>query len=248
MNIDYFFCELCGVQLLHADDGNKNKFPVTRRFETNGEIEKLLTVRCAECVQIPYWLKEGNPSRSYRFIADGITILMELSREYNYWSHGIGHLLELYVSDPDEEDLDYFRSAPLEIGFLVQEDVNLIVLAHRFLPDDWMITPYQWHFYQASARAVPLINPLEENNRKFTLAVVNDVGGKYLFIREGFLSFEFASAFHGAIHQQIERGIPVDIEKYRYQVNNLFELLINNKVDSMLQARTSITHNKSVAT
>ncbi len=237
MNIDYFFCELCGVQLLHADDGNKNKFPVTRRFETNGEIEKLLTVRCAECVQIPYRLKEGNPSRSYRFNADGVSILMELSREYNYWSHRIGHLLELYVSDPYEKDLDYFRNSPLEIGFLVEEDVNLIVLAHRFLPDDWMVTPYQWHFYRDSARAIPPINPLGEKDRKFTLAVINDKGGKYLIIRQGVLPLEFATVFHSAIHQQIERGIPADIEKYRYKVNNLFELLINNKVDSMLTAK-----------
>jgi len=243
MSINYFFCELCGTQLLHRDDSNENKFPVTRRFENNGEIETLLTVRCAECVQIPYWLTEGNPSRSYRFNADGVTILMELNREYNYWSHRIGHLLELYVSDPDDEDLAYFRNSPIEIGFLIEEDVNLIVLAHRFSPDDWMVTPYQWHFYKDSVRAVPPIKPLEEKDRKFTVAVINDKGGKYLIIREGVLPLEFATAFHNAIHKQIESGIPADIEKYRHRVNNLFELLMNNKVDSLLIGKGFIEEN-----
>lgn len=240
MNLHYFYCELCGAQLLHRDDSNKSKFPVTRCFEDNDETKNLLTVRCAECVGIPYWLIDGNPSRSYRFDADGVTIIKELNREYNDWSHGIGHLLELYISEPDDEALTFIRNAAIEIGFLVEEDINLIILAHRFLPQEWMVTPYQWNFYKDFARAIPPINPFEANERKFTVAVINDKGGRYLVIREGILPFEFAKMFHAAIQKQIERGQPTNIDEYRYRVSNLYELIMDNEVDSTLKARTLI--------
>lgn len=207
MNLHPFYCELCGAQLLHRNDLEQNKFPFTRRFEDNDETKELLTARCAECAQIPYWLKDGNPSRSRYFNADGITIIKELNREYNYWSHGIGHLLELYDSD-SVDLLSDLRNSPIEIGFLIKKDVNLIVLAHRFLPDDWNVTPYQWNFYPVYARAIPSVNPLEENERKFTVAVINERGGNYLLIREGILSLEFATEFHAAINEQIQKGKP----------------------------------------
>ena len=67
MDLSYFHCELCGSQLLQHNNFNKNKFPIVRRFKDNDETKALLTVRCAECDNIPYCLKEGNPSRSRRF-------------------------------------------------------------------------------------------------------------------------------------------------------------------------------------
>ena len=129
--LHYFICDLCGAQLLHRDNSNDGQFPVDRRFQDD-EAKKLLTVRCAECVEIPYRLEDGTPSRAYRFNADNIHIITSFNREYNYWSAGIGHLFEFYSSDTDEESLSYFRETPFEIGFLVEEDINLIVIATAF--------------------------------------------------------------------------------------------------------------------
>lgn len=242
MNISYFNCELCGVQLMHADNSNKTKFPVTRRFQDNNETKKLLTVRCAECDGIPYWLQEGNPSRAHLFNADGVTILRDLNREYNFWSYGIGHLLELYTSERDKDSLLYFRNTPFEIGFLVDEEVNLIILTHRFTDDDWMVTPYIWHAYKAFAHDIPVTNPVEENHRKFTLAIIDDKGGKYLVIRKGLMSLEFANALHATINKQIERGLPTSIDDYRSRVKNLYELLMDDNLDSKIQSKTLLVN------
>lgn len=223
---------------MHMNDKIKNKFPITRRFQSNNEEKELLTVRCVECTEVPYFLEEGNPSRADLFNADIVTILRDLNREYNYWSFGIGHLFELYISTPDTDDLSFFRDSPIEIGFFVDEEVNLIVFAHRFLPDEWLITPFQWYAYGDFARAVPPAAPIEVNDRKFTVAIINQTGGKYLIVRRFILSLEFADKFHQAIQQQIGRGKPANLEEYRNKIETLYEYLFDNKVDSLLVART----------
>jgi len=238
MNKNYFLCELCGFQLMHIDSKNQNKFPVTRRFQNNDREKELLTIRCAECARIPYFLEEGNPSRARLFNADNVTILQDFNSRYNYWSYGIGHLLELYTSVTHSENINYFRQVQIELGFFVESDVNMIIFAYRLLPDEWLISPFQWCLYEDFAHAVPPLNPLEENERKFSMAVINETGGKYLVIREFILPLGFARKFHSTIHQQIERGKPDNLEEYRNKIETLYEYLIDNKVDSMLFART----------
>jgi len=131
-------CELCGFRSARRNEENRGKFPVVSAYE-NGDEEsgKLLAVRCAECDRIPYYLKEGNPNRVRRFNTDGIPVTRCVSHNYNFWSYGIGHLLELYEPDPGAEPLDYYRLTSFEIGFFVEEDVNLILLAYRFLSENW---------------------------------------------------------------------------------------------------------------
>lgn len=123
------------------------------------------------------------------------------------------------------------------IGFLVEVGVNLIILAYKFADHNWNVTPYLWHAYHESARAIPEVNASSESDMRFTLAVVDTDGGKYCVVRTGPLPREFATKFHGAIHEQISRGLP-DKKEYGARIDGLYELLIENRVDSMLQART----------
>lgn len=238
MNLHYFICELCGEQLLHATASNENKFPVVRKFEDNDQMESLLAVRCAECDRIPYSLKVGNPSRAHLYGADGVSILREIGSTYNYWSYGIGHLLELYTSVCDEDSLSYFEKQPFELGFLVDKEINLIILAYRFIGDDWFPTPYLWYAYPTFAKAIPKIDSSKNVDRRFTLALIDDNGGKYLMIRRALMSLDFAAAFQQAISEQIEKGIPEDLVTYRTRVRNLYELVMDDNFDSKLKART----------
>ena len=134
----------------------------------------------------------------------------------------------------------FFRNASFEVGFLLEPEVNLLVLAHRFVPGEWVITPFQWHAYKKFARAVPPLHPSDENNREFTIALINQKGGKYFVIRKEILPLEFAEKLHQAICKQIEEGIPPDVRKYNERVENLYELLIDDRIDSMLEARALI--------
>lgn len=239
MSIDYFRCEVCGAQLMYSDSANENKFPITRRFQDQVYEKGLLSVRCAECTNLPYKLEEGQPYRSHLIGRDKVHVASGCNSVYNYWPHGVGHLLEVFSSSPSNESLSFIRSTPIEVGFLVEEDVNLIIVAYRFVPHKWNVTPYLWHAYKEPARANPPDNPASEAERKFTVALVNTNGGKYLVIREGILPLEFATTFHSAIHNQIARGVPQK-QEYGARVNRLSEFLIDNRVDSMLEAKAII--------
>lgn len=237
-NLDPFICELCCTHLQNVGNPKKTIFPVKRAFENNSLEGKLLTVRCAECRLIPYWLKEGNPSRSHLFNKDNVQLLRDFSRNYHYWSYGIGHLFELYIDDTDQESLDEYRNSPIELGFIVDEEVNLIVLTHRYISDDWRITPYQWHYHWEFSRDVPPITPNIEHDRLFTIALINEIGGKYLVIRNEILPLDFALEFHKAIHSQIERGIPEDFKLHQKRIGKILNLSIDQKIDPIIQTRT----------
>jgi hypothetical protein len=227
--------------LLRRTDENRNKFPPVRRYENNDEVKgKLLGVRCAECDQIPYFLKEGNPSRARLFGAEGVSINRLFVAKYNYWSYGIGHLLELYEPLDGSEGLEHYRCDPLEIGFFVEEDVNLIFLAYRFLPDKWFMTPYQWARQEDFARAVPPLDPAAENDRHFTVAIVGDPGGKYAVVRKSVMNSKFASKFHAAIRRQIEAGEPRDMREYSARIESLYGFLMDDGIDSLLVAQTEL--------
>lgn len=240
MNLHYFICELCGEQLLHATAANGNKFPIVRRFKDDDQTKQLIAVRCAECDQIPYFLKVGSPSRAHLYGAEGVSILTDLGSTYNYWSYDVGHLLELYTSARDEDSLSYSEKQPFEIGFLVDEEVNLIILAYRFVGDDWFLTPYLWHAYPTFAKALPQADSSEVIDRQFTLALIDDKGGKYMVIRRVLMSPDFAVAFQQAISNQIEKRVPEDPAIYRTRVRNLYELVMDDDFDSKLKARTGL--------
>lgn len=227
--------------MLRRTDEYRGKFPPVRRYENNDEVKgKLLAVRCAECDRIPYYLKEGNPSRARLFGSEGVSINRLFVAKYNYWSHGIGHLLELYVPLNGFEDLNHYRFDPFEIGFFVEEDVNLIFLAYRFLPDEWFITPYQWALQEDFTRAVPLLDPAAASDRRFNLGVVGDPGGRYVVVRESIMDADFATKFHAAIRRQIERGGPPDLKECENRINARFGFSMIGKFDSLLVAATGL--------
>lgn len=218
---DFFHCEVCGKQLV----GNGS----TARRIYQDPIAKtgLISVRCAECTGLPYPLEEGQPCRSEWPVEGGCL--------YSYWSRGIGHLLELELST---DEASFIRTLPLELGFLVRAEANLIIVAFRFASDEWIVTPYLWRAYPAGHRGVPSMNPEAEVDRKFSVALVDFNARKYCGILVRTLPIAFATAFHGAINDQIGRGIPQS-GQYREEVGRLHELQ-DNKVDSMLNARCKV--------
>lgn len=240
MGIDFFRCELCGTQLIQRDSTNETKFPAVRRFENELTREGLLAVRCAECAHLPYRLEEGQPYRINLVGRDETYVIPSSNSTYNYWPPGIGHVLEVYRSSPSDNLVSAVRSGPLEVGFLMEEDVNLIVVAYRIGPNGWNVTPYLWHAYKDYQRGTPTPNTSTEEELKFTVALVDTEGGKYRAIRVGLMSLELASSFHSSIHEQIRRGIP-ERRAYHSRVNGLYNLLIDDKVDSMLTARGFIS-------
>jgi hypothetical protein len=240
MSVDYFRCELCGAQLMQGDPTNETKFPAVRRFRDEMAREGLLAVRCAECAEMPFRLEEGEPFRIDMIGQDETPVLTDCNSTYNYWPRGIGHMLEIYLSRPTDDYISEVRSGRVEIGFLVEEDVNLIVMAYRVSSDDWNVTPFLWHMYKEYERATPPLSPSSVDERKFTAALVDTEGGKYRAVRQGTMPQEFASSLHSAIHEQIRRGAP-DWQEYWSKVNGLYNLLIDNKVDSMLQARALLS-------
>jgi hypothetical protein len=236
MNVDYWRCGMCGVQLMTPDQNNAGKFPATRRFRESNETG-LIAVRCAQCARLPYLLEEGQPHRIDLIGHDDINVIPSCNSEYNYYPLGIGHILEIFASDPNEQWMTDVRNDSIEIGFLVEENVNLIVLAYRRGEHRLNVTPYSWHAQIESIRAAtPPLHPSSESDRRFTVAYVNTRGGKYIAIREGTLTEEFASQFHSTIHEHIARGAP-DWERYRWRVEGLHNLLYQDKVNSLLIAR-----------
>lgn len=229
--LDYFRCEVCGAQLMSCDAGSETKFPAVRRFADPDERKGLLSVRCAECVRLPYKIEEGQPFRSDLIGNENVTIASGCNSVYNYWPN-VGHLLEVYISSPTSTDLEFLRTAPIEIGFLVQEEVNLIVIAYRFATQDWNVTPFLWHAYPKSQRAVPPENV--KDSEKFTVATVDTDGGVYRTVRVRQLPQEFAAELNGEIKAQILRGEP-DGQAYHASVAGLWRLLVDKKVASMLR-------------
>jgi hypothetical protein len=225
--------------LSQAEPDNQNKFPVTRRYQDPINQTGLLSVRCAECARLPYKLKEGEPYRSDLIGQEEVTLLPGWNSSYNYWSRGIGHLLEVYTDAP-QEGLAFERDAPIEIGFLIEEDVNLIVIAYRFLPCDWYVTPYLWHAHPESERGVPAANPTSEQERTFTVATVDTTGGMYRTIRRAFLSVEFASLLNAAILDQISRGAPANNLEYKSRVEGIWQLTVNDRLQSLLRGTATI--------
>src|SRR5207247_8013940 len=114
---------------------------------------------------------------------------------------------------------------------------NLIVIAYRFGSHSWNVTPYLWHAYKQSSRATPLETVGSAEQRRFTVALVDDQGGKYRFVKEGMMSPEFATSLNSAIRAQITRGVP-EPATYRARVERLAELLHDNVVDSMLEVKS----------
>lgn len=222
MEPDFLRCEVCATSLVG------NGPPATRVYQDPIARTELVSVRCAECAGLPYRLEAGEPCRSDRPVQGDCL--------YSYWSRGIGHLLELELTT--DEDASRFSTLPLELGFLVRAEANLIIVAFRFGSDEWIVTPYLWHAYQAGHRGVPSMNPQAEVDRKFSVALVNRSERKYWGIRVGTLPIDFATAFHGVINDQIARGIPQS-DQYRAEVDRLWELR-DNKVASMLDARCKI--------
>ncbi len=197
----------------------------------------LIAVRCSQCASFPYLLEEGQPSRIDLIGHDDVTVLTDCNSEYNYYPLGIGHILEAFISDPSDERLEQMKNDPIEIGFLVKESVNLIVVAYRRGDKLFNVTPYSWLAQREWFRAVkPPLELTSETDRSFTVAYTDIKGGKYRVIRGGKMSPEFAVQFHSAIHEHIERGAP-DWDTYRLYVQNLGDLLYENKVESLLVAR-----------
>ncbi len=239
MSLDFFRCEVCGASLMFSEPGNEGKFPVTRRFHDQLHKKGLISVRCAHCAELPYRIEEGQPYRSDLIARDDVTLVTGCNSVYNYWPTGIGHLLEVFVSSPSDESLSSLKTSQIEIGFLTEDDVNLIVVAYRVLPHRWNVTPYLWHAYRETARGVPSPNPISDDERVFTIAFVDDKGGKYRAIRRTVLPKEFASDFHSAIHKQINRDVP-EPKEYGSRVDSLYELLMDDRVDSLLTAKAII--------
>jgi len=242
MSLNFFRCEVCGDQLMFSEPRNEGKFPVTRRFEDQLHKQGLISVRCAHCAELPYRIEEGQPYRSDLIGRSDTTLVTGSNSVYNYWPNAVGHLLEIFVSSPSDEELSQLKTAQIEIGFLTEDEVNLIVVAYRVLPHRWNVTPFLWHAYRKTARGVPSADPISDDERVFTIAFVDDKGGKYRAIRRTILPLEFASVFHSAIHEQIDRGVPQP-QEYGSRVDRLYELLMGDRVDSLLKAKTTITKN-----
>jgi hypothetical protein len=216
---------------------NEGKFPPTRRFEDEIPQTNLLSVRCAECAELPYKVTEGQPFRSSLIGRADTTVVTGCNSTYNYWPAKIGHLLEVFPPSLSEKSLSFARSSQIEIGFLRYDDANLIVVAYRFGSNAWNVTPYLWHAYKQSSHSTPPETVSSPEHQRFTVALVDDQGGEYRFVKEGTVSPEFATSLNSAIRAQIARGVPQSAT-YRARVKRLAELLHDDRVDSMLEARS----------
>lgn len=233
---DFSQCGLCGRQVMFADGTNSDAFPVTRKYRDNDREQGLLAVRCAVCSELPYQIEAGSPFRIAVVGRERMNIIPDCNSEYNYWPAGIGHLLEVYTDEPPPEVIAAMNLEPIEVGFLVEEDVNLIVVAYRRGDRTFNVTPYSWHAHRQATRATPALPVVSKADHKFRLAYVNTSTGKYVAVRDEAMPTQFASTFHRAIHDHIQRGAP-DWERYRQRVPNLYELLYNDKVNGLLEAR-----------
>jgi hypothetical protein len=240
MGLDYYQCEVCGAGLMFRNETNANKFPAARRFRDDSSEKDLLSVRCSECANLPYRLEEGQPFRADLLVkSEDVNILHNFNSDYNYWPHGFGHLLEVYGISPLDEVVNIVRSAPISIGFLVEEAADLIVVAYRLENIGWNVTPYQWHACKKWECAIPSDSPVSESEREFTVALVDSRGGKYGAIRKGVMPIDFATAFHRAINEQIAKGAP-DWQRTQARVEHLYEWLDEKKLLPALRAQCLI--------
>jgi hypothetical protein len=122
---------------------------------------------------------------------------------------------------------------------LVEEEINLIVVAYHLEKSGWNVTPYQWHAHEKWKCAIPSDSPVSESEREFTVALVDVSCGKYRAIRKGIMPLDFATSFHGAICEQISKGAP-DWQKYAARVGHLYELLDEKRLIPALRAQCSI--------
>lgn len=228
---------MCGIQLATSDQTNVGRFPAIRRLEDERNHKGLIAVRCAMCANMPYLLEEGQPYRVDLIGESDIPILTSCNSEYNYYPLGLGHVLEVYTPRASDELIEQLRDEEIEIGFFVEENVNLVVVAYRVGEWKFNITPYSWLIQSEWFRAVsPPLELTSEDERNFTVAFVDTKGGKYRAVRRMRMSREFAQEFHRAIQKHIQRGAP-DWEKYRWRVEGLGSLLFENKAESLLVAR-----------
>jgi hypothetical protein len=231
MTVDAYRCDFCGVQMMFNDASNAGRFPVTRRYKDMDREEGLLAVRCAVCADFPYRIEAGQAYRVDYVGRDQTNLITDCNSTYNYWPAGIGHLLEVYATNPPYD--------PIEVGFLVEEDINLIVVAYRRGEERFNITPYSSHTWGQGSRGAPPLPVVSKKDRRFLVGYVDTHTGKYGAVREGTMSDDFATAFHQAIHDQMARGEP-DWERYWRRVEHLGDLLRDDRVNEMLAARCTI--------
>lgn len=219
------------------DRFNAGKLPGIRRFEDERNHKGLIAVRCSQCARLPYLLQEGQPYRVDLIGDDDVTIISDCNSEYNYYPLGFGHMLEVFVSHPSDKWIEQLKTEQVEVGFLVEENVNLIVVAYRYGEGKFNVTPYSWHPQSEWFRTVsPPVELASDDDRNFAIAFVDTTGGKYRVVRQMKMSPEFAQQFHRAVQEHIACGEP-DWERYRRRTENLGELLYQNKVESVLTAR-----------
>lgn len=234
MGVDYWQCGLCGVQLMFSDQLNADRFPGIRRFRDEWTETDLIAVRCTPCANMPYQLEEGHPHRIDLIGGDDVIIMTNLG--YNYYPMGIGHVLEVFVSSPSEDELAGLRNDPIEIGLLVEEEVNLIVLfcGHG---DRWTnVFSYCWHERSPLTRGNPPIGPISDEDRRFTVAYVDTRGGKFRVIRKLKMPSEFTIHLNKAIHNQMDLGEP-NWEQYDLRIQNMADLFSDTTLESRLIAR-----------
>ncbi|MCI0489242.1 MAG: hypothetical protein L0229_21835 [Blastocatellia bacterium] len=230
MTTNYYQCESCGVFDSHTVANDERKFPFTRRELPEGGC----AVRCKECTELPYRLEEGQPFRIYIGDENGLIRIWKLNRKYNFWPNRIGHLLEILEDDPSHEYIQAVQNGPVDIGFFVERDVNLIVVTIKLKDQsNWVITPFSWHEQPHFMRATPNPNPLLSIDRHFRISLVNSHGGKIVAIRCGTMPTEFAITFHQAILRHIQQSV-IDWDKYKDSEENLHKLLIGNKLATRL--------------
>src|SRR5262245_14227806 len=131
MSTRFSHCDLCGTQVMFADATNAGRVPPVRRYRDQAREEGLLAVRCAVCARLPSRIAPGSAFRIDLVGRDRTNILTDCNSQYNYWPARIGHLLEVYTDDVPDDLIAAMNEEPIEVGFLVEEDINLIVIAYR---------------------------------------------------------------------------------------------------------------------
>ena len=237
---DLFECDICHfLNIREENQIDKSKLPFKYGYEDPIHKINLIAVRCSECAGLPYRLEEGQPYRIDIVACTGPTIPSS-NHKYNYWPRGIGHVLEVFLSDLP---MNFPRTEPLELGFIIVEDVNLIAVGYKLpLSHNWCVTPYSWHELKPEHRAKPPHDEETLSNTSFTLAIVDKKSFRYALIRHYSLPDDFSREFHDAIYKHINRDAP-DQDIYRLRVDNLDCLLLNKCFDDANIVRCIMVEN-----